>query len=468
MLFPIFLDLRDKRCLVVGGGEIAARKTNRLLACNAHVTVVAPALGATLSTLAREHRLTHLGREFVEGDLEGQHLVIAATADTNVNLDVSRLAQARGIPVNVVDNPAHCTFLMPSVIDRAPVQIAISTGGASPVLARLLRAQFETLIPAAFGRLATLMSDFRGRVKARFPDSSARRRFWEQVLEGPVAEMLFAGQDRPALAALQRYLETGDFQPASGGEVYLVGGGPGDPDLLTFRALRLMQRADVVVYDRLVSPEIVDLTRRDAERIYVGKQPDQHTVSQGEINDLLVRLATAGKRVLRLKGGDPFIFGRGGEEIESLSSHGIPFQIVPGITAASGCACYAGIPLTHRDYADACVFVTGHVKDGRVDLNWQTAIQPRQTLVVYMGVAGLDTLCRELVSRGMDGRTPAALVQQGTTPRQRVFSATVATLPGVIADKAVAPPSMLIIGEVVKLQDKLAWFEPAEAQADSE
>lgn len=458
---PIFFQLAGRPCLVVGGGEVAWRKVDRLLRSGAEVTVVTPELTGTLDELKVAGSIHHIEAGFEPEQLDGQVLVIAATDDDTVNRAVAKAADDRRIPVNVVDNPALCSFIMPSVIDRDPVQIAISTGAASPVLARLLRARLETLIPSAYGRLASLMHDFREKVKARFPRQSDRRRFWEDILQGPVSEMLLAGQDRAALNALEERLQSGVL-PGPQGEVYLVGGGPGDPDLLTFRALRLMQQADVVLYDRLVAPQILDLVRRDAERIYVGKARDQHTLPQEDINQLLVRLAREGKRVLRLKGGDPFIFGRGGEEIEDLTDAGVPFQIVPGITAAAGCASYAGIPLTHRDYAQSCIFVTGHLKDGRMDLNWDALIQPRQTIAVYMGVQAVELFCRELMQRGMAASTPAALIQKGTTPEQRVYTGTLTTLPGIVAGAAITPPSLIIIGGVVKLHEKLAWYTPAE------
>ncbi|MFQ5661382.1 MAG: siroheme synthase CysG [Gammaproteobacteria bacterium] len=457
---PIFFNVAGRPCLVVGGGQVAARKVNQLLKARAEVHVLAPDLCPELRALQEQGGIQHRPVAFSHQALDDIVLVIAATDDRTINEQVSLLAQHRHIPVNVVDNPELCSFIMPSVVHREPVQVAISTGGASPVLARLLRARLETMIPAAYGRLAGLMQGFRSRAKQRFPDVRARRRFWEQVLQGPIAEMLFAGQERAAQQALEQQLTGNGGPPEITGEVYLVGGGPGDPDLLTFRALRLMQQADVVLYDRLVAPAIVDLVRRDARRIYVGKERDQHALPQEAINQTLITLAKEGKRVLRLKGGDPFIFGRGGEEIETLAAEGVPFQVVPGITAAAGCASYAGIPLTHRDYAHTCVFITGHMKQGKLALNWDALVQPGQTLAVYMGVKGLDLLADELMHHGMPCETAAAIIQQGTTPEQRVYIGTLGSMVDVIKANEIKPPSMVIVGEVVKLHEKLAWYEP--------
>jgi uroporphyrin-III C-methyltransferase/precorrin-2 dehydrogenase/sirohydrochlorin ferrochelatase len=438
---PIFLDVREQPCLVVGGGEVAARKCALLRRAGAQVTMTT---------------------QFHEQELERYALVIAATGDQEVNRAVAAAAKARRIPVNVADQPALCSFILPSIIERAPLIVAVSSGGASPVLARLLRARLETLIPAGYGRLAALAGAFRDRVKARFKPAE-RRRFWERVLQGPIAELMFSGREAEARAGLQAALEdprlAGPGLSLTGGEVSLVGAGPGDPDLLTFRALRLMQQADVVVYDRLVSRPILDLVRLEAERIYAGKERARHTLPQEDINHLLVRLAREGKRVVRLKGGDPFIFGRGGEEIDTLAAEGIPFQVVPGITAAAGCASYAGIPLTHRDYAQSAVFVTGHVQDGSMDLNWRALAQPRQTIVVYMGLLGIDILCKELVAHGLPAATPAALVQSGTTPQQRVLTGTLATLPGIVRESNVKAPTLIIVGDVVRLRERLKWFE---------
>jgi uroporphyrin-III C-methyltransferase / precorrin-2 dehydrogenase / sirohydrochlorin ferrochelatase len=455
---PIFLDIRDQPCLVVGGGDVAARKTTLLLRAGARVTVMAPTLGAVFDAHLAAG-VVHRATAFAPQDVAGYAVVIAATDDDAVNRAAAAAARARRIPVNVVDQPALCSFILPSIVERAPITVAVSSGGTSPVLARLLRARLESWIPAGYGRLAALAAVFRDEVKARLKPSE-RRRFWERALQGPIAELVLSGRDAEARSALRRALED-PRHASSGGEVALVGAGPGDPDLLTFRALRLMQQADVVVYDRLVSQPILDLVRLEAERIYAGKERAKHALPQEDINALLVRLARQGKRVVRLKGGDPFVFGRGGEEIDTLAAEGIPFQVVPGITAAAGCATYAGIPLTHRDYAQAVIFVTGHLRDGSMNLNWPALAQPRQTIVVYMGLLGVEVLCRELVAHGLPAATPAALVQRGTTPEQRVLAGDLGTLPGIVRGADVKPPTLIIIGEVVRLRERLKWFEPA-------
>jgi len=454
---PIFLDLRGQTCLVVGGGEVAARKASLLLRAGARVTVLAPELSAALGAELPSGRIAHRVERFTEKNLEGMALVIAATNDETLNRAVASAATARRIPVNVVDQPALCSFILPSIVDRAPVIVAVSSSGAAPVLARLLRARLESLIPAGYGRLAALAGAFREQVKARFRPAE-RRRFWERVLQGPIAEQAFNGRESEARAGLQAALEDSRLA-LGGGDVALVGAGPGDPDLLTFRALRLMQQADVVVYDRLVSQPILDLVRLEAERIYAGKESARHTLPQEDINHLLVRLAREGKRVVRLKGGDPFIFGRGGEEIGTLAAEGVPFQVVPGITAAAGCASYAGIPLTHRDHAQSVVFVTGHLQDGGMDLNWSALAQARQTIVVYMGLVGIDHLCKQLVAHGLAAATPAALIQQGTTAQQRVLAGDLASLPELVRRSEVKAPTLIIIGEVVRLRERLKWFE---------
>ncbi len=456
---PIFIQIKNKPCLVVGGGSIAARKVALLRKAQANVTVVSPEICDELKKLNEDNLIQHTKRVFENSDLASCVLVIAATNQRTVNQHVSELAHKLRLPVNVVDNPDLCSFIMPSIIDRSPVVIAVSTGGSSPVLARLIRTKLEGSIPAAYGRLAKLVEGFRNKVKTAFPNVESRRGFWESILEGTVAELVFTGHEDEAKKMLDAAIDKKAAQPKMPGEVFLVGAGPGDPDLLTFRALRLMQQADVVVYDRLVSPAIMEMVRRDAEIVYVGKERDKHIMQQENINQLLVRLAKEGKRVLRLKGGDPFIFGRGGEEIEELAQEGIAFQVVPGITAANGCSSYAGIPLTHRDYAQSCVFVTGHLKDGSVDLNWKALAHPHQTVVFYMGLHGAPTLCKEMVAHGLSASTPVALVEQGTTPQQRVLIATLDTLLDVIKNQDIKPPTLIIVGEVVTLHKKLSWLE---------
>jgi len=455
---PIFLDVRGKKCLVVGGGEVSFRKATLLVQAGAQVTIVSPEIGAPFANLAG---LTHIAERFKASHLDGYILVVAATDEQATNETVSREAKLRNIPVNVVDNPALCSFIMPSILDRSPIVVAFSSGGASPVLIRMLRGKLETMIPQAYSRLASFSARFRSSVKTSITNPAKRRIFWENVFEGPIAEKIFSGDEATAESMLHSMIENeskGEQKPA--GEVYLVGAGPGDPDLLTFKALRLMQKADVVLYDNLVSKPILEMTRRDAERIFVGKMRGNHTLPQEGINELLVRLALEGKRVLRLKGGDPFIFGRGGEEIEKLAEHKINFQVVPGITAASGVSTYAGIPLTHRDYAQSCVFVTGHLKDNSMDLDWEMLARPKQTIVVYMGLQGLEMLCAQLIKHGLPADTPAAIVQQGTTPQQRSICGTLASLPANPEVKTLQAPTLIIIGGVVSLQEKLSWFKP--------
>ncbi|MGH8437231.1 MAG: siroheme synthase CysG [Pseudomonas sp.] len=459
---PLFHNLRGQRVLVVGGGEIALRKSRLLTDTGAVLRVVAPQIDAQLAELVERSGGELLERGYVERDLDGCVLIIAATDDEPLNATVSQDARGRGMPVNVVDAPALCSVIFPAIVDRSPLLLAVSSGGDAPVLARLIRAKLETWIPASYGHLAGLAKRFRGQVKDLFPDLQQRRVFWEDVFQGPIAERVLAGQGVEAERLLHAKL--GGAAPKVLGEVYLVGAGPGDPDLLTFRALRLMQQADVVLYDRLVAPAIIEMCRRDAERIYVGKQRAEHALPQEQLNRQLVELAKQGKRVLRLKGGDPFIFGRGGEEIEELAANGIPFQVVPGITAASGCAAYAGIPLTHRDYAQSVRFVTGHLKDGSCDLPWPDLVAPGQTLVFYMGLVGLPFICEQLIKHGRASTTPAALIQQGTTAKQRVFTGTLAKLPELVAQHEVHAPTLVIVGEVVTLRDKLAWFEGAQDQ----
>lgn len=462
---PIFMNISQRLCVVIGAGEVAARKVTMLLRAQASVTVYAPEICPTLTDLVEAGRIRYQQARFADHQLSGACLVIAATNDVQVNTAISLAAKANNIPVNVVDAPALCTFTMASIVERSPIVIAISSEGNAPVLARYLRSKIETMLPAGYGRIAAIAGEFRDKVKRKYATSQARRIFWEGVLQGPIVERILAGQEAAARKGLDQLLAD-DTASQQHGEVYLVGGGPGDPDLLTFRALRLMQQCDVCVYDKLVSPEVLDLVRRDAELIYVGKSRDQHTLPQEEINQLLARLALAGKRVLRLKGGDPFIFGRGGEEIETLMQQGVPFQVVPGITAANGVSSYAGIPLTHRDYAQACLFITGHLKNGVLDLDWAAMARPQQTVVIYMGLVGLEQICQQLMAHGVAADMPAAVIQQGTTQHQRVVSANLSDLASQVAAAKMKAPCLTIIGQVVQLREKLNWFEPQRQDVD--
>jgi len=457
---PIFLNVKGRRALVVGGGTLAARKADLLVRAGAEITVLATTMNDDMTHLVEEHHIDHKTHQLSESDLDDCVVAFGASDNNEINQKLHDLASVAGVPVNVSDNPDLCDFIMPALVDRSPLLIAIGSGGTSPLLTRMLKARFETDIPAAYGRLAEFAGEYRDRVKDSIPDMTRRRRFWETMIAGPIAEHLFSAQEDLAVGLMDKLLAEaatdGDKPPR--GEVYLVGTGPGDPDLLTFRALRLMQQADVVLYDRLIGDGILNLVRRDAERIYVGKMKKDHTVQQDEISEMLVRLALEGKRVLRLKGGDPFVFGRGGEEIATLAENGVAFQVIPGVTAANGCSSYAGIPLTHRDHAQGYVVVTGHEKDGELNLNWKSLIQPRQTVVIYMGLTSLGTITQGFIDNGADPATPAAIIENGTRTGQRVITGTLESLPDDSAASEVKSPALIIIGSVVTLQDKLSWF----------
>ncbi|SMF31572.1 uroporphyrinogen-III C-methyltransferase [Alteromonadaceae bacterium Bs31] len=455
--FPLFFDLKQKPCLIVGGGTIATRKARLLVKAHAKVFVVAPEIEQELQALVTKSGGNFLFEEYREEHLQQKVLVISATDKRALNEQVAGDCGKRNLPVNVVDSPDLCTVITPAIVDRDPLIVAISSGGEAPVLARHVRTKLESSFPGTYGELAKLASEFREQVKNAFADGEMRRRFWESVINGEIAEKVFSRNLPQARTLLQKKLD--EKNTKTEGEVYLVGAGPGDPDLLTFKALRLMQQAEVVLYDRLVSEPILEMVRRDADRIYVGKKRSDHAVPQTQINQLLLELAQQGKRVLRLKGGDPFIFGRGGEEIDLLAANNIPFQVVPGITAASGCAAYAGIPLTHRDYSHSVRFITGHLKEGKVNFNWQEFVEDKQTLVFYMGLMGLEQICQKLVEYGKPGDTGAALIERGTLPEQVVHRAELQSLPQLIASREVHAPTLLIIGDVVKLSEKLNWFK---------
>ncbi len=466
---PIFFNLTGKCVGVLGGGIAAARKAELALQAGAQTTVFAAQLCDEFRELQSDQRFAHVAHEPQMEDMQACALFFCADEDGERNTRTRALANAAHIPCNVVDQPDLCDFTMPSIVDRSPVVIAISTAGMSPILGRMIKARLETLLPAAYGEVAAFVGRQRRKVAGRLKEFRQRRRFWERLLEGPIVDLVLAGKQPEAIAELEAQLDAaarGD-PLQNRGEVYLVGAGPGDPDLLTFKALRLMQRADVVLYDRLIGDGILNLVRREAERVYVGKTPQDHTVPQTEISGMMLRLAREGKRVLRLKGGDPFMFGRGGEEIERLASAGIPFQVVPGITAASGCAAYAGIPLTHRDHAQSCVFVTGHGKDGQVDLDFEVLLQPRQTVAVYMGLGQIGPLTQAFIDKGAEPSTPAALIDNGTRSNQQVVTGTLETLARRATEAGLKGPAVLIIGSVVSLHDRLKWYRPDPAAASA-
>ncbi|MFB2859144.1 siroheme synthase CysG [Aeromonas hydrophila] len=451
---PIFCRLDNKPVLLVGGGEVAERKARLLLDAGAQLTVVAPELDPELAELAANGSIEWLAGEFAPQQLMGKWLVVAATDRREVNALVYQSANQARIFANVVDDPKRSSFIMPSVIDRSPLMVAISSGGKAPVLARLLREKLEALLPQHLGAVAAFAGSLRERVKARFASIGERRRFWERLLGADRLGQALARGDSASANQLADSLFADESQ--TGGEVVLVGAGPGDPGLLTLHALRQMQQADVVVYDRLVSDEVMALVRRDARRIFVGKQAGNHCVPQEGINQLLLEEANKGQRVVRLKGGDPFIFGRGGEELETLVGSGIGFQVVPGITAASGCAAYAGIPLTHRDHAQSVRFVTAHGKGGAQDLDWPLLAKDKQTLVFYMGLSSCATIREQLLTHGKAGDTPVALIERGTQPSQRVIRGTLDQLPELAV--GVESPALIMVGSVVTLADQLAWF----------
>lgn len=466
---PIVLNVTGKRAVVVGGGLIASRKTETLIKANMQIDVYADALGQDLQEALDKGAITYHARAIEQADLQGAVVGFGASKDKEVNMAFYQLAQVEELPVNMVDDPENCNFIMPAIVDRSPILITISSGGASPIFTRTLKARFEALVPTSYGRLAEFAGSYRQRVKEKISDFTYRRRFWEKMIGGTIGERVLHGKEKEATALteelLEEYASKGDVPPE--GEVYLVGAGPGDPDLLTFRALRLMQQCDVVLYDRLLGADILNLVRKDAERIYVGKMAADHALPQDDISKLLVKLAKEGKRVLRLKAGDPFTFGRGGEEIEALAVAEIPFQIVPGITAASGCATFAGIPLTHRDHAQSCTFITGHAKDGNIPQYWQGLTKKNQTIVIYMGLSNLAKISKAYIEHGGDKNMPAAAIENGTRHDQRIRTGTIESLPKLVEDAAFQSPTLIIIGSVVTLNESLAWYKGDETEAQS-
>lgn len=456
--YPVFLDLHDRKVLVIGDGATAARKISRLIRQKPQLSLVSEHPDTDLQSLCKKFALDCKVRAWTATDLVDCTLVFAATESKEQNLSIARIARETGCLVNVADQPEHSDFLVPSLIDRYPLLIAVSSTGTSPVLARIIRARISALFPESYRDLAAWAQRHRERINSRISKRRFHRRFWESLLGGRIGESILQGRLQEADAQIEQALNNPALE-TNNGEVYLVGAGPGDPDLLSFRALRLMQQCDVVLYDRLVSDQIMALVNKDAQRLYVGKRRNEHTLPQESINQQLARLAIEGHRVLRLKGGDPFMFGRGGEEIETLAAAGVAFQVVPGITAAGGCASYAGIPLTHREHAQACVFVTGHLKNGTVNLDWQALARRHQTLVIYMGLVGLPVICSELIRHGLPPDQPIALIAQGTRVEQHVVTGTLDTMPEIVANSDIKPPTLIIIGTVVNLRNQLSWFE---------
>ena len=454
-IFPISLKLQQQPCLIVGGGRIAYRKAVLLAKAGAILHVIAPEIEPDLLNLVQQTQGQYIAEDFQQQvNLRDYRLVIAATNDAVVNQQVFEACEAEKVLVNSVDDPPHCRFMVPAIIDRSPLIISVASNGTSPVLSRQIRTQLETLIPHGMGKLAEFSGKWRTTVKQKITNPDERRIFWEDLYASPLKEQVFNGNEAEADQLIEQALQ--EWKTPKG-EVYLVGAGPGDPELLTLKALRLMQQADVVIYDRLVSQPIMDLCRRDAEKIYVGKARSNHSVPQEGINALLVKYASQGKRVCRLKGGDPFIFGRGGEEIQELFDAGITFQVVPGITAASGCSAYAGIPLTHRDYAQSVRFLTGHLKEGSPELPWDELVYENQTLVLYMGLVGLENTCQQLIAHGQRPNMPVALISKGTTPEQKVVVGTLADIASKVSEHHIQAPTLTIIGEVVSLREQLKW-----------
>ncbi|TEA79731.1 siroheme synthase CysG [Allopusillimonas ginsengisoli] len=456
-LFPLFANLSQRRVLVIGGGAVAERKIKSLLVSDADITVGAPALTETLAELARQHRIQHLPGTFEENWLDGVWLVIAATDDRALNRQIAELAEQRRLLINVVDDPELSSFQVPSIVDRSPLTIAISSAGHAPVLARRVRERIESLFDHSIGALGALAARYRPAIRKARPDLRQRREFYDWMLDGPVADALKRQQPIEA----EKWLEDGlaSQTTAPQGKVLLVGAGPGDPGLLTLKALRALNEADVILYDRLVAPDILELARRDAVQIAVGKRPgENHDATQARIHALMLAHANQGHRVVRLKGGDAFIFGRGGEELQFLRAHGIAYEVVPGITAALACSAYAGVPLTHRDYAQSVTLVTAHCREGAMLEDWSALAREKQTLAFYMPVSQLEWLAEQLMTHGRSGETPFVIVENGTRPEQRVLQGRLKSLAQSAQANHIASPSLLLVGEVAGLAPDLEWF----------
>ena len=455
--FPIFINLKEKPVTIIGGGDIALRKVKLLIKADPKITVISKNVCSDLKELMKQHGHKIVIKSFQESDLKTPVLIIAATNNPKLNKRISTYAQQNNILINVVDQPKLCTYTMGSIVERDSLVISISSGGKAPVLVRNIREKIETVIPQSYAELVRFSGSLRSVIKKKIQSGVKRRIFWEEFFNSDYIQKFILNPKKLNLKVFNKILSS--MKNKKTGEVYLVGAGPGERDLLTIRALHLMQKCDICIYDNLVSKDILELVRRDADLVYAGKKKDQHTLSQDKINSLLIKFAKQGKRVLRLKGGDPFIFGRGGEEIESLMKHKILFQVVPGITAASGVASYSGIPLTHRDHAQSCLFLTGHLKDGVIDFDWPKLIIENQTLVVYMGLLSLSELVDNLVKHGMIKKMPIAIIESGTTSQQRVVTGVLSNIKLKVSKSKIKSPALIIIGSVVTLRNKLNWFK---------
>lgn len=452
---PVFFDLKRTPALVVGAGTIALRKIRLLLKAHSNIIVVSPKACDEIQKLAESGKLRWKKRKFTRRDLAGVRLVVSATDRPDVSEYVYRLASKKGIPVNTVDNRSLCDFIFPAIVDRDPITIAVGSDGTAPVLSRMIRTRIEATLPASVSVLGKLAKDYRDQVKSSLTDLQQRREFWENVFSGKVRELVESNRLKEAEDFLVQSLHAKTNQDSTQGEVFIVGAGPGDPELLTIRALQCLQRADVIVHDGLVSEDILDLARRDADRISVAKKAGSHTLPQNEINELIINLAKQGAKVCRLKGGDPFIFGRGGEECEALSEANISFTVVPAVSAASGCSASARIPLTHRDYAQTIQIVTGHCRKDGDEPDWAGLAREKQTIVVYMGLIRSEHLASKLIENGRSPDTPVALVENGSLKTERVVIGQLKDLPDLIHENQIQSPALIIIGEVASLHERL-------------
>ncbi|HXG77847.1 MAG TPA: siroheme synthase CysG [Methyloceanibacter sp.] len=453
--FPILVSFDGKPPLVVGGGELALVKMRLLLKRAPSVDIAAERVSPEIEALAEKGAVSLLPARPGIDQLRGRPLVIAATEDDEEDARVSAIARALGVPVNVPDRPELCTFALPAIVDRGEVTVAIGTSGASPVLAQRLRAWLEQELHPRLDALAKLAAEFRNPVAERLPSGPPRRKFWEAVFEGAAAEAMLEGDEDKARALIAQAIEDAADKPQPRGRVLLVGAGPGDPELLTMKAIRALKAADVIFYDRLVGEGVLDHARREAELIAVGKAKGAHSVSQEDINALLIERARSGQTVVRLKGGDPFIFGRGGEELEALRQAGIDVEIVPGVTAGIAAAASLQIPLTHRDVSHTVTFLSGHEAGGAEPsfehLDLAALAGGKNTLLVYMGVSTAGLIAKKLIAAGFRSDLPVLAVENATRENERRVLATIADVAAHPERLGLKSPAVLIFGEVAGL-----------------